>query len=133
MTMSDLIALVNQISTSVKVSWAVWLAWALIQIEWYRRGRSLGPVVSAPRTPFRPDRQQVLPLRSWSDSPIWESAGSADSVVKVTDVSMQMPAAESTSETSSEPVRRTRRSYQDAQDQMGTSESQSTEPMAHAS
>jgi hypothetical protein len=133
MTMTDLIALVNQISTSVKVSWAVWLAWALIQIEWYRRGRTFESATYAAPTPFRPDRQQVLPLRSWSDSPVWEPAGSADSTMTVTDGSMPIQSA---GDHAGEPAgsrRRSRRSQRATDEQPATSESESTEPVAHAS
>ena len=37
--MADVIGLINDISTSVKLAWIVALAWAAIQVMWYRRGR----------------------------------------------------------------------------------------------
>lgn len=37
--MAELIALFNDISTPLKLLWAVWLMWAVVQTVWYRRGR----------------------------------------------------------------------------------------------
>jgi hypothetical protein len=131
MTVTDLIAVVNQISTSIKISWAVWLAWCLLQIQWYRRGRTIAPAPHrAPATPFRPDPHQVLPLRSWSDSPVWESASRAESAVTVTDVSRHMPLGEGTEAMPSEPRRRSRRSHQTSDEQIAT-ECESPEFIAH--
>jgi hypothetical protein len=41
--MAELIALLNEISTPVKLLWAVWLIWAVVQTVWYRRGRVIPP------------------------------------------------------------------------------------------
>ena len=37
--MADVIGLINDISTSVKLAWMGALAWTAIQVMWYRRGR----------------------------------------------------------------------------------------------
>jgi hypothetical protein len=42
--MAELIALLNEISTPLKLLWAVWLMWAVVQTVWYWRGR----IVPAP-------------------------------------------------------------------------------------
>jgi hypothetical protein len=36
--MSEVLAIVNDLSMTVKVGWAVWLVWCFVQVVWYRRG-----------------------------------------------------------------------------------------------
>jgi len=39
--MAAFIHLVNDISTPVKLGWAIVLVWSVVQVMWYRRGRSV--------------------------------------------------------------------------------------------
>jgi hypothetical protein len=88
--------------------------------------------VRAARTPFRPDRQQVLPLRSWSESPVRETAGSVGTALKVADVSMNLAEIDAPGELP-DSMQRSWRSHEDTDQQMSTPDSKTTEPMAHAS
>jgi hypothetical protein len=45
--MADLIGLINDISTSVKLAWIGVLAWGAVQFVWYRRARVLPGTVEA--------------------------------------------------------------------------------------
>jgi hypothetical protein len=36
--MSEVLAIVNDLSMTVKVGWVIWLVWCFIQVVWYRRG-----------------------------------------------------------------------------------------------
>ena len=45
--MADLIGLINDISTSVKLEWIGVLAWGAVQFVWYRRARVLPGTVEA--------------------------------------------------------------------------------------
>jgi hypothetical protein len=35
--MTEVLAVVNELSIGVKIGWAVWLVWCVVQFEWYRR------------------------------------------------------------------------------------------------
>ena len=53
--MADLIDVVSQISTPVKVGWLICLAWAAMQLEWYRRVRTEKPEPEHRSAPARPE------------------------------------------------------------------------------
>ena len=45
--MADLIGLVNEISTSVKLAWVGVLAWGAVQFVWYQRARIFSDATEA--------------------------------------------------------------------------------------
>ena len=46
--MTNLLGLVNGVSTFVKVGWICWLAWIVLQLKWYRAVRELSAPEPAP-------------------------------------------------------------------------------------
>ena len=48
--MSEMVATLGDLSLQVKIGWAIWLAWGVVVLGWYRHARVVSPmgVVSAP-------------------------------------------------------------------------------------
>jgi hypothetical protein len=55
--MADLIGLVNEISTSVKLAWVGVLAWSAVQFVWYRRARSFAEATESSSNSWSAGRQ----------------------------------------------------------------------------
>jgi hypothetical protein len=70
--MTDLISVVHQISSPVMVAWAVWLGWTLVQVAWYRYGRTTAPAEEPMSR--RPRRNQMVSLKSFLDAPASEGS-----------------------------------------------------------
>ncbi len=51
-TVFDVIALVNDISTPIKVSWILWFAWGIAQAGWYQRAHVTAPATAATPRPL---------------------------------------------------------------------------------
>jgi hypothetical protein len=49
---TDLLAILDDLSQPVRVAWAVWFVWAVVQTVWYWRSRAQDPVyrTAVPRT-----------------------------------------------------------------------------------
>ena len=46
--MSDMAAAIGDLSMQVKVGWAVWLAWGVVALGWYRHARTAAPTETPP-------------------------------------------------------------------------------------
>jgi hypothetical protein len=55
--MADLIGLVNEISTSVKLAWLGVMAWGAVQFVWYRRARTLAEAMESSSNSWSAGRQ----------------------------------------------------------------------------
>jgi hypothetical protein len=55
--MADLIGLVNEISTSVKLAWVGVLAWSAVQFVWYRRARTFAEATESSSNSWSAGRQ----------------------------------------------------------------------------
>jgi hypothetical protein len=55
--MADLINLVNEISTSVKLAWVGVLAWSAVQFVWYRRARTFAEATEPSSNSWSAGRQ----------------------------------------------------------------------------
>ena len=53
--MSDITAVIGDLSTQIKVGWMIWVAWGVVLMGWYRHARVAVPVESlATRSAFMP-------------------------------------------------------------------------------
>jgi hypothetical protein len=59
--MSDVIAVIGEMSWWIKGGWLVWLAWLGVQVAWYRWGR-LAAAGNAPAVPARLDASRLAPV-----------------------------------------------------------------------
>jgi hypothetical protein len=91
--MADLIGLINDISTSVKLAWIGMLVWGAVQFVWYRRARVLPGTAEASSSHSSPGHQfpsvtrppetesietpapQVLGIAAAVDLDVFEDAG----------------------------------------------------------
>ena len=55
--MADLIGLVDEISTSVKLAWVGVLAWSAVQFVWYRRARTFAEATESSSNTWSAGRQ----------------------------------------------------------------------------
>ena len=46
--MSDMAAALGDLSIQIKVGWAVWLAWGVVVLGWYRHARIAAPTAAPP-------------------------------------------------------------------------------------
>jgi hypothetical protein len=66
--MTDVIAVIAQMSWWVKSAWLVWLAWLALQVGWYRRGRLASSSTVAPARPERVDASRRAPVATTAHS-----------------------------------------------------------------
>ena len=53
--MSDITALIGDLSTQIKLGWSIWFAWGVVLMSWYRHARVVAPVaLMAPPVRFMP-------------------------------------------------------------------------------
>jgi hypothetical protein len=53
--MSDITALIGDLSAQVKVGWTIWFAWGVVLMGWYHHARIVAPVAPmAPPVRFMP-------------------------------------------------------------------------------
>ena len=53
--MSDIAALIGDLSTQLKIGWMIWFTWGVVLMGWYRHARVTAPVaLLTPPVPFMP-------------------------------------------------------------------------------
>ena len=80
--MADVVALLTQVSTPIKIGWVFWLTWSIVQTAWYRRSRFAVPV-SRPATRPHVERQGAGPSRKRPDAVATPKPSDAGNVVAV--------------------------------------------------
>ena len=45
--MSEMAATLGDLSLQVKIGWAIWLAWGVVSLGWYRHARVVAPMMMA--------------------------------------------------------------------------------------
>jgi hypothetical protein len=75
--MSEVLAVVNDLSMTVKVGWAVWVVWCVVQVVWYRRGVRQPALPQAVQEAMRRKSSGRRPIARRPDADMWASMASS--------------------------------------------------------
>jgi hypothetical protein len=67
--MTDVIAVIADMSWWVKGAWLVWLAWLAVQVAWYQLGRAASSEKVASARPERVNASRVTPVSTTPQPP----------------------------------------------------------------
>jgi hypothetical protein len=76
--MAELIHLVNDISTPVKLGWVGVLVWGAVQFMWYQRGRALPQDLDVEQASEGWSANRLLSIAPAPDLPVHDPSGEAD-------------------------------------------------------